>query len=134
MRCSLSFTVTLRREAWQGRLIAGCLHSPLTYPRGFDILIRVSRGCQMQFDHLNWRALVGVLGGAAVVLARALHTRSSRLSRLLPHRNSNRPLTKPTTGIAGCSARAASGHAAAPPTSVMNSRRFLSNMRLPSLR
>jgi hypothetical protein len=29
----------------------------------------------------------------------------------------------PTTGIAGCWARAASGHAAAPPSSVMNSRR-----------
>jgi hypothetical protein len=30
----------------------------------------------------------------------------------------------PTTGIAGCCARAASGHAAAaPPSSVMNSRR-----------
>jgi hypothetical protein len=33
----------------------------------------------------------------------------------------------PTTGIAGCCARAASGHAAAaPPSSVMNSRRFMS--------
>jgi len=33
---------------------------------------------------------------------------------------------KPITGIAGCSARAASGHAAAvPPSSVMNSRRFI---------
>jgi hypothetical protein len=32
---------------------------------------------------------------------------------------------KPITGIAGCCARAASGHAAAaPPSSVMNSRRF----------
>jgi hypothetical protein len=30
----------------------------------------------------------------------------------------------PITGIAGCCARAASGHVAAPPTSVMNSRRF----------
>jgi hypothetical protein len=35
------------------------------------------------------------------------------------------PLSKLTTGIAGCCARAASGHvAAAPPMSVMNSRRF----------
>jgi hypothetical protein len=34
-------------------------------------------------------------------------------------------LRKPTIGIAGCCARAASGHvAAAPPISVMNSRRF----------
>ena len=34
------------------------------------------------------------------------------------------PLSKPITGIAGCCARAASGHAAAaPPRSVMNSRR-----------
>src|SRR5262249_27543745 len=31
---------------------------------------------------------------------------------------------KPITGIAGCCARAASGHAAAPPINVMNSRRF----------
>jgi hypothetical protein len=32
---------------------------------------------------------------------------------------------KPTTGIAGCCTRAASGHVAAvPPSSVMNSRRF----------
>jgi hypothetical protein len=30
----------------------------------------------------------------------------------------------PITGIAGCCARAASGHAAAPPSSVMKSRRF----------
>jgi hypothetical protein len=33
-------------------------------------------------------------------------------------------LRNPTTGIAGCCARAASGHAAAPPSSVMKSRRF----------
>jgi len=34
------------------------------------------------------------------------------------------PLTKPTTGMAGCCARAGSGHAAvAPPSRVMNSRR-----------
>jgi hypothetical protein len=33
---------------------------------------------------------------------------------------------KPTTGIDGCCARAAIGHAAAPLSSVMNSRRFMS--------
>jgi hypothetical protein len=33
-------------------------------------------------------------------------------------------LTKPTIGIASCCARAASGHAAAPPSSMRNSRRF----------
>jgi hypothetical protein len=38
-------------------------------------------------------------------------------------------LTYPTTGIAGCCARAASGHAAAPPRSVMNSRRFTQSPR-----
>jgi hypothetical protein len=38
----------------------------------------------------------------------------------------------PTTGIAGCCARAASGHAAAaPPSSVMNWRRLISDMGLP---
>ena len=37
----------------------------------------------------------------------------------------DQPLRNPITGIAGCCARAASGHAAAaPPRSVMNSRRF----------
>ena len=39
--------------------------------------------------------------------------------------------SKPITGIAGC-ARAASGHAAAPPSSVMNSRRLI--IRLPRRR
>src|SRR5262245_17420311 len=36
------------------------------------------------------------------------------------------PPRNPTTGTAGCCARAASGHAAAPPSSVMNSRRLSS--------
>ena len=44
-----------------------------------------------------------------------------------------RGLTRPTTGIVGCCARAASGHAAAaPPNSVMNWRRLISNKGLPS--
>src|SRR5436309_10059969 len=39
-------------------------------------------------------------------------------------------LRNPITGIAGCCARAASGHvAAAPPRSVMNSRRFIQSPR-----
>src|SRR4029453_10837332 len=37
-------------------------------------------------------------------------------------------LRKPITGIAGCCARAASGHAAAPPSRVMNWRLFRSGM------
>jgi hypothetical protein len=38
----------------------------------------------------------------------------------------------PTTGIVGCCARAASGHAAAaPPRSVMKSRRLISDIGLP---
>jgi hypothetical protein len=38
-------------------------------------------------------------------------------------------LSNPITGIAGCCARAASGHATAvPPSSNMNSRRFMSSM------
>jgi hypothetical protein len=42
----------------------------------------------------------------------------------------DRPLTKPITGIAGCCARAASGHdAAAPPSSAMNSRRLIRSPR-----
>ena len=47
-------------------------------------------------------------------------TRPRRCARL-----GRPPLRKPITGIAGCCARAASGHAAAPPSSVMNSRRFM---------
>src|SRR5262245_5911297 len=38
-------------------------------------------------------------------------------------------LTRPMTGTAGCCARAATGHAAAPPSSVMNSRRFIRSPR-----
>ena len=38
-------------------------------------------------------------------------------------------LKNPITGIVGCCARAASGHAAAPPRAKMNSRRLMSNMR-----
>src|SRR5262245_43010220 len=37
----------------------------------------------------------------------------------------------PMTGIAGCCARAASGHAAAPPSNVMNSRRLMLDIELP---
>jgi len=41
-------------------------------------------------------------------------------------------LKKPTTGIADCCARAASGHAAAAPhSSVMNSRRLMPDIGLP---
>ena len=41
-------------------------------------------------------------------------------------------LRNPITGIAGCCARAASGHAAAaPPSSAMNSRRLMPDMGLP---
>ena len=38
-------------------------------------------------------------------------------------------LRNPITGIVGCCARAASGHAAAPPSSVMNSRRLIRSPR-----
>jgi len=34
----------------------------------------------------------------------------------------------PIIGIAGCCARAVSGHAPAPPSSVMNSRRFIASV------
>ena len=38
------------------------------------------------------------------------------------------PLRNPITGIVGCCARAVTGHAAAPPSNVMSSRRLRSNM------
>src|SRR5262249_33947093 len=41
---------------------------------------------------------------------------------------SDEPLRNPVIGIAGCCACAASGHAAAPPSSVMNWRRLMSSM------
>src|SRR5262245_25613214 len=41
---------------------------------------------------------------------------------------SGEPLTNPITGIVGRRARAASGHAAAPPRSVMNSRRLMGSL------
>ena len=46
------------------------------------------------------------------------------------YRSASALLRNPITGIAGCCARAASGHAAAaPPSSVMNSRRFIRSPR-----
>jgi hypothetical protein len=39
-----------------------------------------------------------------------------------PKKETEAPLRNPTTGIAACCARAASGHAIAPPRSMMNSR------------
>jgi len=44
---------------------------------------------------------------------------------------SDEPLRNPVIDIAGCCARAATDHAAAPPRSVMNSRRLMSDMGLP---
>jgi len=41
-------------------------------------------------------------------------------------------IRNPITGAFGCCARAAGGHAAAPPSSAMKSRRLLSNMELPA--
>jgi hypothetical protein len=46
-------------------------------------------------------------------------------SSVVAESSADRELKNPTTGIAGCCARAASGHAMiAPPSSVMNLRRF----------
>jgi len=68
----------------------------------------------------------------------SLHVRLPALSQSrLPRRTLQRPkkegeapLRNPITGIAGCCARAASGHAAAaPPSSVMNSRRLVCRER-----
>jgi hypothetical protein len=42
------------------------------------------------------------------------------------------PLRYPITGIAGCCARTAIGHAAAPLTNVMNSRRFIRQLLTPT--
>lgn len=44
-----------------------------------------------------------------------------------PEKEAEAPLRSPTTGIAGCCARAWSEYAAAPPISVMNSRRLMSD-------
>jgi hypothetical protein len=56
------------------------------------------------------------------------HSKESKMSDVTMRTETSgvRPLTKPATGITGCCARAASGHAnaAAPPSSVMKSRRF----------
>jgi hypothetical protein len=45
-----------------------------------------------------------------------------------------RVLSQPTTGIARCCARAASGHDAAPPSPAMNSRRPIQKVICPSRR
>jgi hypothetical protein len=46
------------------------------------------------------------------------------LAHLVPLPRLDLPPSNPITGIVGCCARAASGHAAAAPRSVMNSRRL----------
>jgi hypothetical protein len=66
--------------------------------------------------------LVLAVGGIRLGLGDAILT--GQLS-LRPNPSDDAPLRNPITGI-GCCAHAASGHAAAaPPTSVMNSRRFM---------
>src|SRR5262249_28545534 len=55
--------------------------------------------------------------------------RSSGGPPKLPLRVGTRECRKPITGIADCCARAASGHAAAQPRSVMNARRFIRSAR-----
>jgi hypothetical protein len=68
------------------------------------------------------RALAGLQRQARVVGFRAETERVMRWRTMLPR--------NPITGIAPCCARAASGHAAAtPPSSVMNSRRFIRSPR-----
>src|SRR5262249_18092868 len=46
-----------------------------------------------------------------------------------PEKEAETPLRNPIVGIAGCCARAVSGHAAAPPISVMNPRQFIRSLR-----
>ena len=62
--------------------------------------------------------------GAACYCAAGFQSSQRRTIRLLVT-GADRLLRNPITGIPGCCARAASGHAtAAPPSSAMNSRRF----------
>src|SRR5262249_27809877 len=70
----------------------------------------------------------------------AMFSPSTKPASLRPWRNARSAsangsadwaLRNPTTGITSCCARAASGHAAAPPSSVMNSRRLRARMGSP---
>ena len=68
----------------------------------------------------------GGLGGTAGTIIDGTRDGSNRRSHSLT-RGSR--LTKPITGMAACCARAATGHAAAPPSRVMNLRRFIRSPR-----
>jgi len=80
------------------------------------------------------RAFITLLGGAACVAARGARAGGTdpagwgaerRPSTMNPDPAAVASRRNPITGIADCCARAASGHAAAPPSSVMNARRLM---------
>ena len=85
--------------------------------RRIGVLMPVDKNDPVMKTSLS--AFTQALAGLGWIDGRNARTRSADPSAVPP-------LTNPTTGIVGCCARAASGHvAAAPPTSVMNSRRFI---------
>jgi hypothetical protein len=88
-----------------------------------------------QFRRQRWQPIGLIVGRVSM----ATFSPSMKPASFKPWRNARRRKgsvddgwTNPTTGIAGCCARAASGHTnAAPPSTVMNARRFT---RLPDQR
>jgi hypothetical protein len=81
-------------------------------PGGPPTVITVPRGDQATFWELDPERAIGI----------------NRTGQRLKSEASDRPLKNPTTGIAGCCADAANGHAAvAPPMNLMNSAAYPSS-------
>src|SRR6516165_629406 len=81
----------------------------------------MSAGRRSYWPSSQWYSTITFWPSTKPASLRALRNTAPKRAEL----SDDRPLTKPKTGIGGCCARAAIGHAAAPPTSVMNSRRLI---------
>jgi hypothetical protein len=130
----------LRNAGYQTALIGKMHMNPMRSEIGFAQSLysehamrrRVAPGEPMRDDYESWLAGFGLGAG---VIPPGTYPRAAgpegplNAATMGTYPSGDAPLRNPITGIAGCCARAASGHAAAPPSSVMNSRRLTRSPR-----